>query len=307
MKIRQPFHSGEISIQTEVNERSIALSNGSLYEDAVILPAHSFLTRQFFFVLSLVEDLEHIPITVIYGEPGFISINNSGEEVTLSLKSHSNQNQDPVLRHLIEGSRVGGLAIELSTRRRLRINGHIKKYDAHEVIITVDESYPNCPMYIQKRTMELQAPTGTTQETHESGQTLQPHHLDLIIKSDTFFVSSMNPQGHADASHRGGNPGFVEVLENGDLKIPDYPGNSLFNTFGNLKLNPHAGLIFWNFERAEFLHLYGSVQLDFHLDEKTADTGGTGRWWIFTTQAWESQTVNLPFKIHFQSYSSYNP
>ena len=55
------------------------------------------------------------------------------------------------------------------------------------------------------------------------------------------FERSMN------ASHRGGPPGFVEVVDDRTLRIPDYVGNSMLNTLGNLTVNPHAGLVVLDF------------------------------------------------------------
>lgn len=307
MKIPQPFHAGEISVQTELAERDIAIRNGQLYEDSINERAHDFVSQQSFLILSYVQNSEHIPMTIIFGKPGFILVNNSGKEILISLEMHSNQNQDPVLRRLTENSKIGALVIEFATRRRLRINGHVKKYNGKEIILTVDESYPNCPMYIQKRSIDFNMQNSSATESLEEGKKLEDRHFELIKQADTFFVSSMNPKGHADASHRGGNSGFIQILANGDLRIPDYRGNSLYNTFGNFKLNPSAGILFWDFEKSKFLHLYGDVTLDFNHSEELIETGGTGRWWIFKTKSWEMQTVKVPFKIRFQGYSPFNP
>jgi uncharacterized protein len=307
VKITNPFHPGEILVQEELNERDAAILNGRVYEDIIIAAAHTFLVQQPFIVLSARQTLNKIPVTIIYGEPGFISIQEFGKKITISITKHQNRGRDPVLRMLEQGTKVGALVIDLSTRRRLRVNGHIESINDRNIILIIDESYPNCPKYIQKRIVEYNKNVAHKEELIENGGIVQRRHLDLIRSADTFFVASLNPNGHADASHRGGPRGFINILENGDLRIPDYAGNKLFNTLGNFKLNPHAGIVIWDFENTELLHLFGKVRFDFlGVDEKN-ETGGTGRWWVFTPLSWEWQRVNMPFQLQFQEASSFNP
>jgi predicted pyridoxine 5'-phosphate oxidase superfamily flavin-nucleotide-binding protein len=62
-----------------------------------------------------------------------------------------------------------------------------------------------------------------------------------------------------DVSHRGGKPGFVRIDDATTLTIPDFSGNNHFNTFGNLEMNPQAGLLFPDFQRGDLLHLTGTA------------------------------------------------
>src|SRR6185503_17409934 len=96
-----------------------------------------------------------------------------------------------------------------------------------------------------------------------SGSGLTPEILAFVRRADTFFVASRGPDGGLDVSHRGGAPGFVESMRDGALRIPDYPGNSMFNTFGNLLRDPRAGLLFADFEHGHVLRLTGRARLDF--------------------------------------------
>jgi len=308
MKIHNPFHQGEIDIQNQLEERSTAILNGRLYEDSIIGPAYKFLSQIFFFVLSCELESGEVPITILIGEMGFISVEDSGKILRLSLKGHQKPELDPVLGSLKVGAKTGGLAIDLSTRRRLRINGHVKYLTTAEIFIEVDESYPNCPKYIQKRSLRLDNVSSIARnyELHK-GKKLLDDHYDLIVRADTFFVGSSNPMGGLDASHRSGNPGFVKVLPNGNLRIPDYSGNSLYNTFGNFKVNKNAGLIFWDFENAYLLHLFGSVSFDFSGKDRFNETGGSGRWWIFSATGWLTQTVTTSFAFSPPEYSPFNP
>ncbi len=61
----------------------------------------------------------------------------------------------------------------------------------------------------------------------------------LIARADTFFLGTVHPHRGADASHRGGTPGFVRV-DGSQLWWPDYPGNNMFNSLGNLAVDDSA-------------------------------------------------------------------
>ena len=91
----------------------------------------------------------------------------------------------------------------------------------------------------------------------------------------TFFIATghRDPEESAtngmDASHRGGDPGFVAVEDPHTLSIPDYAGNNHYNTLGNLLLDPRAGLLFLDFEGGHTLQLTGRVELLWQPDAAT--------------------------------------
>ncbi len=70
-----------------------------------------------------------------------------------------------------------------------------------------------------------------------------------------------SPEGGADASHRGGRPGFVKALDERSLEFPDYPGNNMFNSLGNIAEHPRAGLLFPDFVTGDVIQLTGRAQL----------------------------------------------
>lgn len=73
---------------------------------------------------------------------------------------------------------------------------------------------------------------------------LDQHCRNFISLSPLLFLSTADRDGHCDVSPRGGNPGFVRVLDETHLIVPEYPGNRRLDTLRNLLENPHAGLIF---------------------------------------------------------------
>ena len=76
-----------------------------------------------------------------------------------------------------------------------------------------------------------------------------------------------------DASHRGGEPGFVSVENNTRLIFPDFAGNNHFNTMGNLVLDPRVGLLFVDFETGSLLQLTGRASIDWESDTVAKSPG----------------------------------
>lgn len=308
MKIENPFHRGEVEVQEMLGERSTAILNGRLYEDSVIGPAHKFLSQLPFMVLSTDSAVGEVLISVAVGGAGFVSVTEDGKSMRLDLGRVAGIVTDPVLGPLKPGARLGGLAIDLATRRRLRINGKVREVTDANLLVDVTESYPNCPKYIQKRTVDSDAAAGSKEDRiHSEGTVLFPEQMDLITAADTFFVGSSNPDGNLDASHRGGNPGFVKLVGNHTLRIPDYAGNSLYNTFGNIHINKNSGLVFWDFVNGRFLHLAGESRLDFSGQDPDNETGGTGRWWEFKIERWLLRSVPYSLGLSRPEYSPFNP
>ncbi|MFG3024938.1 pyridoxamine 5'-phosphate oxidase family protein [Streptomyces sp. NPDC048254] len=147
---------------------------------------------------------------------------------------------DPLAVVLAAPALVGTLAIDLKNRRRLRINGRTVPA-AGGFRLSVDQAYGNCPKYIQEQRR-------------------------MIDTADTFFIASASTAGDADASHRGGNPGFVSSLSPQRVQWPDYEGNTMLMTLGNLTVNPAAGLLFIDWKVGRTLHLTGTAVIDWSAD-----------------------------------------
>ena len=105
----------------------------------------------------------------------------------------------------------------------------------------------------------------------------------LIRAADTFLLGTTHPERGNDASHQGGTPGFVRVGD-GQLWWSDYPGNNMFNSFGNLAVDPAAALLFADFGTGQTLHLSGTASVEWPGPGTAGDDGGTGRRVWFTPQ-----------------------
>jgi uncharacterized protein len=83
----------------------------------------------------------------------------------------------------------------------------------------------------------------------------------FIARSPMFFLATADADGHPDCSYKGGLPGFVRVLDATTLAIPDYDGNGMYRSWGNVVVNPHVGLLFLDFENPKRLRLNGTAQV----------------------------------------------
>src|SRR5438552_2486345 len=83
----------------------------------------------------------------------------------------------------------------------------------------------------------------------------------FIERSPMFFVATADVYGHPDCSYKGGLPGFVRVMDDRTLAIPDYDGNGMYRSWGNILVNPHVGLLFLNFENPKRLRVNGRGQI----------------------------------------------
>lgn len=257
-----PFHGGELAVQVRAGVRDAVAPIGQRVIRAVMPAQHrEFFAQLPFVVLGAVDDQGQAFASMLTGQPGFVT---SPDESTLQVRALP-QAGDPLARLLRgRGEPVALLGIELPTRRRNRANGRIARLDEDGFVLAVQQSFGNCPKYIQRRELVTrQAPASSP----------APQRLDrldgaaraAVGRADTFFIATHAPgtlhDGGADVAHRGGPPGFVQASDDGTvLAWPDYRGNQYFNTLGNILVNPRVGLLFPDFETGDLLHVTGDAR-----------------------------------------------
>ncbi len=84
---------------------------------------------------------------------------------------------------------------------------------------------------------------------------------EFIQRCAMLFIATADAQGHPDCSYKGGLPGFVHVQDERTLLIPDYDGNGMYRTWGNVLVNPHVGLLFVDFEHTRRIRVNGTAQV----------------------------------------------
>jgi predicted pyridoxine 5'-phosphate oxidase superfamily flavin-nucleotide-binding protein len=86
----------------------------------------------------------------------------------------------------------------------------------------------------------------------------------FMERADMFFLATADEQGRPSCSYKGGDPGFVRVVDEHTIAFPNYDGNGMYVSMGNLLRNPHVGLLFLDFEHPSRLRLNGEASIDEH-------------------------------------------
>jgi uncharacterized protein len=293
------YHPGELAAQERAGVRKVAQSLKPL-PDSVPAGAGHFLKEQPVLIVGGAAASGKVWASLLHGTPGFIQVL---DEHTVEIKSRIPAS-DPLYDALAQGTALGTLAIELGTRKRLRVNGDaILRGDV--IHLQVREMLGNCQQYIQLRELEANS-SGDAALTNRRAQSLSPEQQEQVRSADTFFIASINAQAGADVSHRGGKPGFVHVINSSELLWPDYAGNNRFQTLGNLVLNPACGLLFLDFENGSTLQLSGRAEILWN-DPRMVDLPGARRLVRFEiAEAVETENA-FPLRWGFRGYSPHNP
>jgi uncharacterized protein len=263
-RTESPFHAGELAIQARLGVHEQMDKQGRRVIREFLPDQH----RQFFAQLSYVivgtVDATGNPwASILVGNPGFLS---TPDDRTLQVAAKPLFG-DPLATTLADGIDIGLLGIELQTRRRNRLNGIVIATQSDGFKVQVGQCFGNCPQYIQVRQSKLTEFDPADPKPVHLIKRLGELERAIITTSDTFFIAtayqaeSAGSASGVDISHRGGKPGFVRIDSDQALTIPDFSGNHHFNTFGNLELNPRAGLLFVDFAHGNVLYLTGSAEV----------------------------------------------
>ncbi len=252
-----PWHEGERALQARAGVAGRMAEIGPRAIRQAMPDQHRSFFAQLPFILAGYKDKGgDVWASLLSGSPGFVT---SPDPKTLVVAA-SPVAGDPLAGALQAGLPVGMLGIEWPTRRRNRANGRVSARSAAGFTVLVEESFGNCPKYIERRDYLALLPEMPVKR--EPLAVLDASAQRLISGAAAFFVaSSAGGDALPDVSHRGGPPGFIRLEPDGVLTIPDYAGNFFFNTLGNILLNPRAGLLFPDFRSGDVLQLTGMAWL----------------------------------------------
>lgn len=312
-----PFHPGEQKAQTRVGVRDKVEAIGQRFLRDYLPEQHrEFYSLLPFLIVSTIDQQGRPWASILTGRPGFIT---SPDAQHLHIATQPLFGS-PIAAQMQIGSDIGILGILPENRRRNRLNGQIQRVDEKGLTIKVKQSFGNCPKYIQTRTIEVLPAIDHPQQTKEmtQGTRLDSAAQNLIQRSDTLFIATAycaNPhtRGYgesetansafgADASHRGGKPGFIRVEDDQTFVFPDFTGNFFFNTVGNILANPHAGFLFIDYETLDLLYLTGQAEIIWESPEVNAFAGAE-RFIRFHVAEWRRVAASLPLRFQFGEFS----
>jgi uncharacterized protein len=252
------FHSGELAVQRQAGVEAQAARLAPMVAPGQLRAGvAAFVSEAAFAAMTARDRAGRLWTSPLLGPPGSL---RAASPTTLEIATPL-PDADP-LHGLPSGQPVGLIVMNFMTRRRVRINGLLTSTEGGRLTVDVDQAFGNCPQYIRQRHLPIDgAPNGKHARLY-SGNTLRVSDIRLIEAADTFFLGTAHATSGNDASHRGGPPGFVRATPE-HLWWPDYRGNNMFNSFGNISADPTAALLFLDFPAGITLQLSGSAAVRF--------------------------------------------
>ncbi|WP_246541923.1 pyridoxamine 5'-phosphate oxidase family protein [Collimonas antrihumi] len=270
------FHSGERAVQQRVGVLEKMAARSHVIRSFMPDQHREFFQQLPFLIVGSIDRQQQPWASIVIGAPGFVT---SPDPEHLEIRTQVLP-ADPLQLNLADNATVGLLGIEPHTRRRNRMNGKVEKLNPAGWTVKVDQSFGNCPKYIQARQPgfieNANAAAPVVPATYRAQQ-LDTAMQALIAAADTFFIATAylgksadesatasgvaERQQGVDVSHRGGKPGFVRIDDARTLTVPDFVGNFFFNTIGNLVEHPRAGLLFIDFVSGDLLYLAVTAEL----------------------------------------------
>ncbi|MFC0600953.1 pyridoxamine 5'-phosphate oxidase family protein [Streptomyces palmae] len=298
-----PYHPGEREVQRRAGVLARADHAGRAIGSGIKEVAAAFLGLQPMLVLGAADHDGRVWCSLLTGRPGFTTATGPH---SIAISGGVSEG-DPLAEVLGEpGTNVGTIALDPRTRRRMRLNGAARP-TARGLAVDARQVFSNCPKYLQKRSLEAFEEARAPGPAHRSAA-LGAAQVRVIETADTFFIATVDSRpgavppgatsGPADASHRGGQPGFVTVASPTRLSWPDYPGNAMFLTLGNLMTEPRAGLLFTDWTTGDTLQLTGTARTEF---------GEAGRTMHFELDEVVHTPAASPLRWSAPEYSPANP
>ena len=248
------------------------------------------VSRYSLLALGTLDAEDNIWCTVWGGTPPFAQ---QIAQSVLGVRTTVDASYDPVVQALYKGRddgevvraeppgpMISGLSIHLEERGRVKLYGRMiagalsakdeelsegkgKSAEA-QLVFKIEQSLGNCPKYLNEKkiTSHTPSPQLSSQSTH-----LSQEAIDVVRQADLFFVASAHEHEDMDCNHRGGPPGFVRVYQPDDpsqpseIVWPEYSGNNLYQTLGNLVTTPRAGICIPNFANGDALYLTGTTEV----------------------------------------------
>jgi hypothetical protein len=294
------FHEGERAVQARTGVRDRLEQLGPRVIRDFMPDQHREFFEQLPFVVAGTVDASGQPWASVLAAPAGFMNAPSPQQLVLQAQPLP---ADPLQDTLANGVAIGLLGIEPHTRRRNRMNGVVQGLSDAGFSVQLSQSFGNCPKYIQAREPVYVDGLLSSKPAVHGGAQLDEAARRMIVAADTLFIATAyagdsdqaGAAGGVDVSHRGGKPGFVRVDADGTLSMPDFVGNSFFNTLGNIAVNPRAGLLFIDFDSGDLLYLAVTAEIVWDGPEVKAFEGAQ-RLLRFKVRSMKRVEASLPLR-----------
>lgn len=299
------WHEGERSLQIKrgVAERLDAMGK-KIVRNHMPQQHRAFFAMLSEVHLSAVDTAGHPVALTRVGPVGFMT---SPDDKTLVIRSKPLPGEPGNIRFVV-GSKISVVGIQYETQRRNRLNATVKAVDQDALYLHVEQSFGNCPKYIQIRERITDVPASHAMTRYVPA--LDDESANQIQRADSLFIASRSaqfsddPRTGVDINHRGGMPGFVSVLDPYTIEFPDYKGNNFFNTLGNIVQDGRVDVQFTDFDTGDILNVRGHAELR---DRKTDQETLTGTLVRIHVEEVARTAGVFPHRYALVSYSDRNP
>lgn len=266
------FHEGERQVQAESGSDTPAYEANAALAMTPELVAHEieFIESRTFSMAASV-DADGRPWASPLITPATGDVFTVRGETTIDIAPAAIEG-DPLAANVAASGSLGVLFFQPETRRRAKSLGSARLLnvsDADGPAIRYEQTryFGLCPKYIVKRSHDPDPrPAVAKRPIGLASTALSAADVAQISSSDTNFLASFHPGHGADVTHRGGQPGFVHVIDDTTLDIPDFFGNGMFNTLGNLVLDNRLALTDVDFETGRTIQITGRASVTRDVD-----------------------------------------
>jgi uncharacterized protein len=292
------FHRGELTAQARAGQMTEAAHLGPVVKPFLAEGGRALIVSARVAVATTIGADGAPELSLLAsGASTFGTLGSSGLTIPRSAVSP----EDHLFDNLGRDRRIGLVYLDPSTRRRFRVNGEVVDYRCDPLEVSILEAFPNCKKYLVRQ--QLTTSAGIVRSVATWGPSVTRADATLLCQASLVFVGTANPQGQLDAATRSGDPGFIREITSGTFEIPDFPGNAMYQTIGNLLLEPRASIGFIAGE--DFVVLTGLSTT--HWEDAAERPGGTGRFWRFTPRSWRHRPLTIPVDLSGYERSRHTP
>lgn len=264
MSALRNFHEGEVKIQAEAGVDSVRFDEmvEQAFRPELSGVEHRFVQERTFSVAATLDSSGRPWASPLLGRAGeLFSVENA---TTVRIRPQEIDG-DPLASNIDATGQLGVLYFDHSRRRRAKSLGNGQRRADGSISYRMSRNYGLCNKYIFKRSHSMGALPETTAASAVAGSVageLSSSDRDQLERTDTVFVASYHERHGVDPTHRGGPPGFVSVIDANTISIPDYMGNGMFQTLGNLLLDDRIGLLSVDYGTGRTVQLTGRGRVE---------------------------------------------
>lgn len=257
------FHEGEARMQAEygINTAEYDQDVDQPFQPELNSSEVKFVNKRSFSIAASLDEDGRPWASPLVGAPGELFVVEDATTVRIRPRLAEG---DPLIPNIRATGQMGVLYFNPAIRRRAKSLGTGVVEADGSITYRMHRMFGLCPKYIFKRSHDLSAApvSSAVVEAPTSAPRLSELDRQQLGSADTIFLASRSEANGTDGTHRGGPPGFVTVLDETTLSIPDYLGNGMFQTLGNLVLDERVGLLSIDFATGRIVQITGRGSIE---------------------------------------------